>query len=87
MARQLPYATGVAEGRDGEGREGKGERKERKKIIGLDTRIVRINKFSKVTRYKINIQNHLFFYTLAMHNLKMKRTILFRIASKKTKKE
>ena len=77
----------MAEGRDGEGREGKGERKERKKIIGLDTRIVRINKFSKVTRYKINIQNHLFFYTLATHNLKMKRTILFRIASKKTKKE
>ena len=45
-----------------------------------------INEFSQVAGYKVNIKKQLYFYTLAMNNLKNKlRKILFIAASKRTK--
>lgn len=43
-----------------------------KKIIHQKPLIDLINKFSQVTRYKIDMQNQLCFYTLTMNNPKTK---------------
>ena len=43
-----------------------------KKTIKLIQTKKPINEFSKFARYKINIQNQLFLYILAMNNPKMK---------------
>ena len=41
-----------------------------------------IDKFNKVSQYKINIQNQLLFYILIINYQKIKKTMLFTIISK-----